>query len=162
LITLLRHADRVSIACQAQLVNVIPAIRTIDGGAAWLQASAYPFADVARWGRGTALQLEVDAGPGRPVEATAVHDATSGRVTIFAVNRAAEPVKLAVALRGFGSLVVDGQTVLADPDLSAANTADDPERLVPRPASGAVVEDGRLSVSLPRRSWNVVRLAVPV
>ena len=56
LITLLRHADRVSIACLAQLVNVIPAIRTIDGGPAWLQASAYPFADVARWGRGTVLR----------------------------------------------------------------------------------------------------------
>ena len=39
------------IACLAQLVNVIPAIRTLDGGPAWLQASAYPFADVARWGR---------------------------------------------------------------------------------------------------------------
>ena len=61
LITLLRHADRVSIACLAQLVNVIPAIRTIDGGPAWLQASAYPFADVARWGRGTVLELEIDA-----------------------------------------------------------------------------------------------------
>ncbi len=161
LITLLRHADRVSIACQAQLVNVIPAIRTIDGGTAWLQAPAYPFADVARWGRGTVLQLEVDAGPARPVEATAVHDPTSGRVTLFAVNRAATSVDLDVALRGFGRLVVDAQTVLTDPDLAAANTADDPERLVPRPTGGATVDDERLSVSLPARSWNVVRLAAP-
>ena len=74
LITLLRHADRVSIACLAQLVNVIPAIRTIDGGPAWLQASAYPFADVARWGRGTVLELEIDSTTPGAVEATVVHD----------------------------------------------------------------------------------------
>ena len=37
LISLLRHADRVRIACVAQLVNVIPLIRTIDGGPAWRQ-----------------------------------------------------------------------------------------------------------------------------
>ena len=70
--------------------------------------------------------------------------------------------ELEVALRGFGRLVVDAQTVLTDPDLAAANTADDPERLVPRPAGGATVDDGRLSVRLPARSWNVVRLAAPV
>ena len=162
LITLLRHAHRVSIACQAQLVNVIPAIRTVDGGAAWLQTSAYPFADVARWGRGTVLEIEVDAGPGRPVEATAVHDPTTGRVTVFAVNRAATATDFEVALRGFGRLVVDAHTVLTDPDLAAADTADDPERVIPRPASGATVDGARLSVRLPARSWNVVRLAAPV
>jgi alpha-N-arabinofuranosidase len=35
LITLLRHADRVRIGCLAQLVNVIPPMRTLDGGPAW-------------------------------------------------------------------------------------------------------------------------------
>jgi alpha-N-arabinofuranosidase len=81
---------------------------------------------------------------------------------VFAVNRAATSLDLEVALRGFGRLVVDAQTVLTDPDLAAANTAQDPERLVPRPAGGATVHDGRLSVRLPARSWNVVRLAEPV
>ena len=37
LITLLRHADRVKIACLAQLVNVIAPIMTADGGPAWRQ-----------------------------------------------------------------------------------------------------------------------------
>ncbi|MBI3747382.1 MAG: alpha-L-arabinofuranosidase [Chloroflexi bacterium] len=63
LIALLRHADRVRIACLAQLVNVIPAIRTIDGGPAWRQTSFHVFADVARFGLGTALALESSACP---------------------------------------------------------------------------------------------------
>ena len=44
LITLLRHADRVKIACLAQLVNVIGPIRTEPGGRAWRQTIFYPFA----------------------------------------------------------------------------------------------------------------------
>ena len=95
LITLLRHADRVRIACLAQLVNVIPAIRTLDGGPAWRQASFYPFADVARLGRGTVLRLELDgpaylvSGEGRvqAIEAVAVQDVDAASLTVFAVNR---------------------------------------------------------------------------
>ncbi len=43
LITLLRHADRVRMACLAQLVNVLPPIRTLDGGPAWRQTTYFPF-----------------------------------------------------------------------------------------------------------------------
>jgi alpha-N-arabinofuranosidase len=162
LITLLRHADRVSIACLAQLVNVIPAIKTVDGGPAWLQASAYPFADVARWGRGTVLELEIDATTPGEIEAIAVHGLADGRVTVFAVNRADREVGFDVVLRGFDRLVVEGHSVLTDPDLAACNTATDPSRIVPAAASGAALDAGRLAVRLPARSWNVVRLLTDV
>ena len=158
LITLLRHADRVSIACLAQLVNVIPAIRTIDGGPAWLQASAYPFADVARWGHGTVLELEIDAATPGEIEATAVHDLVDDRVTVFAVNRADREIALDATLRGFDRLAVEGHSVLTDPDLAAHNTATEPSRIVPTGAGGAALDGERLAVRLPPRSWNVVRL----
>ena len=44
LITLMQHADRVSMACQAQLVNVIAPITTRPGGPAWRQTIFHPFA----------------------------------------------------------------------------------------------------------------------
>jgi alpha-N-arabinofuranosidase len=157
LITLLRHADRISIACLAQLVNVIPAIRTIDGGPAWLQASAYPFADVARWGHGSVLELEIDAITPDEIEATAVHDVDGG-VTVFAVNRADRAIGLDASLRGFDRLVVEGQSVLTDSDLAARNTVTDPSRIVPAASSGAALDGERLAVRLPAHSWNVVRL----
>ena len=44
LITLMKHADRVKMACLAQLVNVIAPIMTEkDGGKAWKQTIFYPF-----------------------------------------------------------------------------------------------------------------------
>jgi alpha-L-arabinofuranosidase len=166
LITLLRHADRVSIACLAQLVNVIPVIRTVDGGPAWRQTSWFPFADVARSGRGTVLDLAID-GPtsavedGEPadaIEATAVHDAVRGNLTLFAVNRSDRPLGVAIRLDGLHGLRVDEHTVLTDANVRASNTATDPYRVKPTHGHSAVVAGDVLTVELPAYSWNVVRL----
>ena len=46
LTTLMKHADRVKVACIAQLVNVIAPIMTVTGGPAWRQTSFYPFLHV--------------------------------------------------------------------------------------------------------------------
>ena len=167
LIALLRHADRVRIACLAQLVNVIPAIRTIDGGPAWRQTSFHVFADVARFGRGTVLALDVDgptcrvAGEGAvpAIDAVAVHVPAGGELAIFAVNRIDRPLELQASLRDLGNLGAVEQHVLSDPDLAASNSADRPARVVPRRVTGAVVRSGRLTASLPARSWNVIRLS---
>ncbi len=167
LITLLRHADRVRIACLAQLVNVIPVIRTLDGGPAWRQTSFHPFADVARHGRGTVLRFELDGptyaaiGEGQvgAIEAVAVHDPDAGSVTLFAVNRLARPLAFDASLRDLDDLVVAEHRVLADPEIRAANTAAHPDRVVPRRAPGASAGAGHLTATLPARSWNVIRLA---
>jgi alpha-N-arabinofuranosidase len=144
LITLLKHADRVKMACLAQLVNVIAPIRTRTGGPAWRQTIYHPFAQAARL-RGTVLRVEVDApaiAEGIPaLEATAVHDGE--HITVLAVNRSTEPLDLKLP----GRLL--GHTVLANDDPAAANTETDPDRVVPRPVQGT---------TLPARSWNVLRM----
>jgi alpha-N-arabinofuranosidase len=170
LITLLRHADRVRIACLAQLVNVIPAIRTVDGGPAWRQTSFYPFADVARFGRGTVLRLELDGptyeatgeGQVQGIEAVAVHDTRARSLTVFAVNRLERTLNLELKLRDLDDLAVTAHRVLGDPDIHASNTAGHPERVAPRAGTAARAAAGRLSVELPPRSWNVVRLCAPI
>jgi alpha-N-arabinofuranosidase len=163
LITLLRNADRVRMACLAQLVNVIPPIRTLDGGPAWRQTTYHPFAHASRYGRGTVLRVEVDApayevpdeGPVPVLEATAVASDTG--MTLFAVNRAEHELPLEAVLRG--SFSVAEQLVLADEDPAAANTATDPDRVVPLAVTGARVDGELLHATLPPRSWNVIRLA---
>ena len=57
--SLIRHADRVSIACLAQLVNVIAPIMTENGGPAWRQTIYYPYYFASIFGRGAALRLDV-------------------------------------------------------------------------------------------------------
>jgi alpha-N-arabinofuranosidase len=166
LITLLRHADRVRIGCLAQLVNVIPPMRTLDGGPAWRQTSFFPFMHASRFGRGRVLRLEPDAptyevegeGAVSVLEATAVLDEAGGALTLFAVNRGAEPLPIDVRLRDLDGASLSEHLVLADTDLDATNTPGDPGRVAPSNGSGATVEAGHLRAELPPRSWNVLRL----
>ena len=60
-ISLLNHADRVKVACLAQLVNVIAPIMTETGGAAWRQTIFHPFADFSNLGRGNVLRATVNS-----------------------------------------------------------------------------------------------------
>jgi alpha-L-arabinofuranosidase len=156
LITLLRHADRVRIACLAQLVNVLPAIRTLDGGPAWRQTIFHPFMHASRYGRGTVLQIDPEHSQ---LDATAVRDA--GALTLFAVNRAPDPASLAVSIRGLDGLASIEHLTLTDPDLTAANTADHPDRVTPRALQTPRLEGTTLHAELPARSWNVLRLRRP-
>ncbi|MEU1295392.1 MULTISPECIES: alpha-N-arabinofuranosidase [unclassified Streptomyces] len=167
LIALLRHADRVAVACLAQLVNVIAPIMTEPGGPAWRQTTFFPFAQASRHGRGQVLDVRVDSpthdtrrfGETDLLHATAVR-ADDGTVTVFAVNRSrTAPLPLEVALTGLGTTAVVEHSVLADADPDARNTLREPDRVVPHPAEGTTLTDGVLRAVLEPLSWNVIRLA---
>ncbi|MDX6315479.1 MAG: alpha-L-arabinofuranosidase, partial [Streptomyces sp.] len=168
LIALLRHADRVTVACLAQLVNVIAPIMTEPGGPAWRQTTFYPFAQASRYGRGRVLQVNVDSptyetkafGEVPLLHATAVVDDETGAVTVFAVNRSrTEALPLEVGLLGLAVGEVVEHSVLADDDPEAVNTADSPDRVTPHTVDGTGIEDGTLRATLKPLSWNVIRLA---
>jgi len=167
LIGLLRHCDRVTAACQAQLVNVIAPIVTEPGGPAWRQSTFHPFAHTARHGRGQVLRLVTTS----PSHETAAHgevpllhatavQSTDGELTVYAVNRdTARPMGLAVDLRATGVTRVVEHLALADADRHATNTRDQPDRVVPHHRDGATLAGGRLAATLPPLSWNAIRLA---
>ncbi len=165
LLTLLRHNDRVGVACQAQLVNTISVIRTEPGGPAWRQAIFHPFSLTAAHARGDVLAA-VPTGPrvetrqyGEvPVlDAVATHDAETGALAVFAVNRSVtDTVEFSVDLAAFPGYGVVEHLVLADDDRHAANSEQDPDRVVPRPA-GWTVEDTTVRTVLPPVSWSMVR-----
>jgi alpha-N-arabinofuranosidase len=169
LISLLRHSDRVTAACQAQLVNVIAPIRTEPGGPAWRQTIFHPFALTARLAQGTVLRVEPQSptydtarfGPVPVLDAVATHDPSTGEVTVFAVNRhLSEPVELTVSVDGFGpALQITESWTLTD-DLYATNTADDPDRVVPQPTKSVTVADGVLRATLPPASWTAIHLGL--
>lgn len=185
LITLLRNADRVKIACLAQLVNVIAPIMTENGGSAWKQTIFYPFLHASLYGRGTALQPVISSPTytveyenqvswwenelGRKkVEAreipllesiATINDATS-ELTVFAVNKDQQnALDFACELRGFGDYNVVEHIVLEHADLKAANTAQQPDNVKPRTGGDAKFANNAVTASLPKLSWNVIRLA---
>jgi alpha-N-arabinofuranosidase len=121
LVTLLNHADRVPVACLAQLVNVIAPIMTEPGGEAWRQPTFHPFATTARLARGTSLDVRVDSpsyatkqhGEAPVVTAAATVD-DDGSLALFLTNRSAEPVEVDLAHVGATLSVAEGWRMVAD------------------------------------------------
>ena len=166
LISLLRHADRVAIACLAQLVNVIAPIRTEPGGPAWRQTSFHPFAITSRLARGSVLRGSLEApryetaryGDVPTVDASAVWDDSSGSLAIFAINRdQVDGVPLAVDLGAFDPFEVAEAWHVSDGNVRATNTRENPERITPARGK-AELTGSLLTVALPAVSWSAVRL----
>ena len=170
LISILRHADRVRMACLAQLVNVIAPIRAEPDAPAWRQTIFHPFALTARHALGRALTTTVRA-PGLPtsrhgevpqVSAVATFDEASGQGALFLVHRGTDgPVEVELLPRGFEAAGAEllQHLALFDEDPGAANVQGHPDRVVPRelPLTATVGPAGGPLVSLPATSWNLVR-----
>jgi len=181
-ISLLNHADRVKVACLAQLVNAIAPIMTRPGGPCWRQTIFHPFAQMSRHGRGRVLRAQVDCEtyaatyydprgaadlyfplPAVPyLKLAAVEDPASGALTLFALNRdLKDALSVQVALPGFATPLLLGAQQLCDADLDAANTAQQPERIAPKWLDGIAVGVDQARFTLAPASWNVIRLARP-
>ncbi|WP_203247645.1 arabinosylfuranosidase ArfA [Sporosarcina beigongshangi] len=166
LITLLRNADRVKIACLAQLVNVIAPIMTEKNGAAWKQTIFYPFMHASAYGRGAVLNPIVsspkydskDFTDVPVLDTTAVYNEEKEELTIFAVNRDLEDkLLLTCDIRNFDGYRVVEHIVLENNDMKKVNTVHVQE-VVPNQNGDAVNKEGLVTATLPRLSWNVIRL----
>ena len=165
LITFLKNADRVKVACLAQLVNVIAPIMTRNGGGVWAQTIFYPMMLASTYGRGTALRPLVSSPvydckdfEGVPLVDAAATLGEDGSLTVFAINRGMdEDIELSMDLRAFGSLKAAEHIVLHHDDVKAVNTEANPDNVKPAPGAPAAVDGGRASVILPALSWNVLK-----
>lgn len=166
LLTFLRRADRVKMACLAQLVNVIAPIMTEDGGRVWKQTIFYPYMHASTYGRGISLKPVVDS----PVydakdytdvpylDSAVVHDEENDHLTIFALNRhLTESLDLNCDVRSFEGYRIVEHIVLENDDLKAVNTADE-EKVAPHNQGQSQLNDGILTARLAKTSWNVIRL----
>jgi len=170
--SLLRHGDRVKIANQAQLVNVIAPIRSEEGGPAWRQSIFWPFARVAELARGVILRPAVVSdqvesakfGNADVVDVSATWDEQNGRAAVFLANRGLdESAEVEVALHGFAAGRVLRAEVLDVPeggDRFTANLQDSQDRVGLRPLDGVTADGSRLTLTLPALSWAVVELEV--
>jgi alpha-N-arabinofuranosidase len=168
LISMLKRADRVKMACLAQLVNVIAPIMTTTGGHAWTQTIYWPYLHASLYGRGKALvplisspkydTKEITDVP--YVEAIAIHQEEGNTVTIFAVNRdLQETMSLHIDLRSFGHKgKLLEHIVLEHEDLKARNTALEPNQVEPHRRGQSSIQDGSMTAYLSKASWNVIRV----
>jgi alpha-N-arabinofuranosidase len=170
--SLLRHGDRVAIANQAQLVNVIAPILSEENGPAWRQSIFWPFARMSELARGEILRLSTTSdrfetakyGDADVVDASATWDEENGKVALFLANRGLDDsAEIAVNLRGFDAGRVTRAELLTVPegaDRFATNEQNEQDRVGLTPLTDVAVDGGTLRATLPALSWAVVELEV--
>ncbi|HEY7925405.1 MAG TPA: alpha-N-arabinofuranosidase, partial [Vicinamibacteria bacterium] len=169
--TLLRQAERVRLACLAQIVNVIAPLVTNETSV--LRQSIYhPYAWALKYARGRVLELELES-ESYPIKAeglrpdfardasvpfldvAATHDPESGQVCLLMLNR---------DLTGERELQIDWHDLtpsrvlacetLTGSDLKAANSFERPTLVAPRALEPPRV-GSKMTFKLPPRSYSV-------
>lgn len=165
--SIIRHADRVKIACLAQLVNVIAPIMTEDGGCAWKQTIFYPFYYASKYARGYALQGISDTSKYDTrwytdvpdVDTAAVLSEDKNELVIFAVNRDInDSITLETGLCDFEGFIPVEHIALEDCDAMDINTKDC-QKVSPVKKELPELDGKLLRCSLKPMSWNMIRLA---
>ena len=167
-ITLLNHADRVKIACLAQLVNVIAPIFTEPGKGAYRQTIYYPFKDMSQFGRGTVLTPVINTdkkitekfGEVPASIYSAVLDEEKSELTLFALNTSkTESCEVEINLSSFKDTSMFYRTEMTGKDLSAANSLE-VEAVKPCKAELINGDSNIYQIPLKAVSWNVIRFKV--
>jgi len=166
ILSLLRHADRVKIACFAQLVNVIAPIMTVTGGGSYKQSIYYPFLHASKYGRGKVLRTltQCDKYDSKDytdvpmLDTVAVENEEKGELTIFAVTKdTGGDIPTSFILQGYEDYKPVEHIVMQNDDIKAINTIARPDIVVPNKKPLSKMDKGVLEVLLPKLSWNVLR-----
>ena len=158
LMSLQNNADRVKLACLAQLVNVIAPIMTEVGGNAWTQTIFYPFMYASLYGRGTAIKAELESDAYTvddkkiPYIYTSAVD-TGSELIIYAINRSLDcDIALDLDINGYEGLTPIEHIELYHEDLKVTNTKDAQNV---KPSQVELSPDGK--IKLKKHSWNMIR-----
>lgn len=166
LITLLRHCDRIKVACIAQLVNVIAPIMTKTSGGVFEQTIFYPFMHLSNYGKGVALLPLIDC-PKYDckeftdvpyLESIATYDEENEEMVIFCVNKSLDEN----ALLSVNMLDFEGYKPVEFISMDGYNKKDENSleeiKVKPHENELPVIDDSVMEVDMKPLSWNVIRL----
>lgn len=167
LITLLKHSDRIKIACLAQLVNVLAPIMTNPEGAAWKQTIYYPFQQVSLYGRGTVLDPKIwvegystkDFAHVPYIEAIAVHNNQKNELVVFALSRSFEKIDFEIDLNGFKLKEIIEFSQFTGFDIKEINT-EKKGNVKPVASSNINLSDDKVTAKIFPLSWNMIRISL--
>ena len=163
--SLVRNADRIKIACLAQLVNVIAPIVTNEKGLL-RQTIYYPYSWALRWARGNVLNVLVESPtyevselgqvPYLDVAGTQGHE--DGKVSLFILNRdLAKGHTVEINWQDMTPGKLLSSTILTGNDPKAVNTFDSPQQVVPQAFDKPGTSGGRTKFEVPARSYAVLQ-----
>ena len=166
LTTIVNNADRVKMACLAQLVNALAPIHTAPNGAVLKHTTYYPFQQVSNFARGVAYRSQLtceqivsdNLGSVPALTAMTTFDEVTGEMAHFVLNtHQDDAVDYQLNLESFGRLQLIDHQVLAGDDPFAGNTFEDPTRICPTQKQTDVQPGEAFTFELPAASWTMLR-----
>src|SRR5882672_6560459 len=163
--SLLRNANRVKVACLAQLINVIAPIMTNANGVL-RQTIYYPYSWALQYARGSVLNLLAQSptyevakmGQVPYLDVAGTIDPGDGKVAIFVLNRdLSKPhvVEINWQDKTPGQVLVS--SVLSGTDLKAFNSFEAPKHVAPQAFDEPSTTGGRTKFEVPARSYTVIQ-----
>ena len=168
MMSIVRRADRVKIACQSLLVNTGPLIIAMKDGITFRNTIFYPFMHISKYGRGEVLQLVIDTPTYSTkqfekvpvIDSLSVYNEELSELTFFAVNKSSSHAALSIDLRDFKKCELIEHICMSHSDITASNNVENPMRVTPYISNNTIVENNHVNSVLSGYSWNVIRVKV--
>ena len=166
--TLIRHADRVKLACLAQLINVIAPIMTNTNGL-FRQTIYYPYSWGLQMARGVALNLLTESpvyevpgiGTVPYLDVTGTFSQESGNVSLFILNRdLSNTHEVELVWENFSPVRVLTAVTLTGNDLKAFNSFDSPKHVVPVELEKPFSSKSSTKFQVPPRSYTAIQWGI--
>jgi alpha-L-arabinofuranosidase len=163
--TLLRNADRVKLACLAQLINVIAPIMT-DANGLFRQTIYYPYSWALQFARSAVLNLLVDSSTYEVpnldqvahLDVAGSYDSSDGKIALFVLNRdLANAHEVEVVWEDVAPARSISALVLTGDDLKASNSFAAPQRITQQSFAAPVASRGNSRFEVPARSYTVIQ-----
>jgi alpha-N-arabinofuranosidase len=165
--SLMRNADRIKIACLAQLVNVIAPLMTNAKGVL-RQTIFYPYSWALQYAHGSVLNMVVESptydvselGKVPYLDVVGTLNSEDGKVSLFILNRdltKAHTIEVNWQDKAPGKVL--NSTILTGSDLKAFNSFDTPQRVAPQAFDKPSTAGGRTKFEVPARSYTVIQWA---
>ncbi|MGA2020429.1 MAG: alpha-N-arabinofuranosidase [Candidatus Sulfotelmatobacter sp.] len=163
--SLLRNADRVKLACLAQLVNVIAPIMT-DANGFFRQTIYYPYSWALQFARGAVLNLLVESSSYEVagfdqvgyLDVAGSLDHSDGKLSLFILNRdLSKAHEVEVVWEDGAPARVISASVLSGDDLKASNSFAAPQRVAPQSFTVPAASGGRTKIEVPARAYAIIQ-----
>ena len=166
MITILRHSDRVHIACQSILVNGGGLVMCEQNDDAWVNGTYYIFKDCSRYGRGKIVDQKSYAteyptksfGTACGIDSVCVWHESERELDVLAVNKTAERMNFSLNAVNFHDLKPINHLVLTAPKLTSRNSLECPDTLKPVTIHDIACTGSAIKCEFAPYSWNVLRL----
>lgn len=161
--SLIRNADRVKIACLAQLVNVIAPITTNASGL-FEHTIYYPYSWALQYAHGTVLNVLVESstyqvpGMDQVPHVDVAGSLGDGKLAIFILNRdLSKSHDVEIVWEDAAPRQVSSASLLTGDDLKASNSFANPKRVAPQSFTAPASSGGKTKFEIPAHSYAVIQ-----